>query len=349
MLAAGLAGAALAQSGQESGASSGLTQTNLLERATAIDDPTRGPVAVYGGLFEPSELDVYSFIASREATVPVEALVPARVSNRDFRPTVAVIGPGLGSLQQQVPFDLPASAQAEVIPPSDKDKRDAIVEPLSIEKLYRGNAKAVKFVAGQRYYIVAYAVDHRTGDYVIGFGDEKSFSRLPAGDYVGQGLALKFGLADGRSVPVLDLVALLLTLAGLIIGLGAATVMDAFAIRSLRPAYWTELSIKASRATVPLTWAGVAVFLVGTLLLYREAGFSGVGTFQQLLLLVIVVNGLLMTFRLVPELRKREAAGKAASVLPRRLKVRVAVHFIVSFGAWWGQVGLLSWYLLVSR
>lgn len=340
-----LAGAAVAQA--QGQGTAGESPDAFYAQAKTIGDPTTGSQIAYDALLKPDEVDLYAFTASRDGTLPVEVLIPARASNRDFRPTVAVIGPGLsGSENQLVPFPLHSDFQVLVVQPPDKDKRDTIVEPLSVEKLYRGTSQPVSFVRGLRYYLAVYDPGRRTGDYVLGLGDQKSFGQISPSDYLDKGLALKFNLPEGRDVPALDWLGFFAMLAGLILGLGSVSVIDLLGLRGVRSAYWTETAIRASKATTPLTWAGVGVFLAGSLVLYRETGFSGVATFQELLLLIIIVNGLWLTFRISPKVAAFEGTGKT---LPAKLQRRVIGHFGVSFVAWWGIAGLTAWYAVVSR
>src|SRR5215212_1308526 len=93
-----------------------LAPGNTFDAAAQLADPTAASQAVYGGLDAPGEVDFYKFTPNKTEAVPVEALVPVRPSNRDFRPWVAVIGKSLApTADAQLPFALPEGLQAHVI------------------------------------------------------------------------------------------------------------------------------------------------------------------------------------------------------------------------------------------
>src|ERR1700755_374894 len=69
-----------------------LAPGNNFDGAAEVADPTAASQAVYGGPSAPCAGDFYKFTAGKADAVPVEALVPVRPSNRDFRPWVAIIG-----------------------------------------------------------------------------------------------------------------------------------------------------------------------------------------------------------------------------------------------------------------
>lgn len=326
-----------------------ISDQSFYETARPIDDPTTGPRPVYGGLYTPTEIDLYTFTAGADAKIPVEALVPTRYSNKDFRPTVAVMGRGIeGSANEIIPFTLHSDLLARIIPPPPPGPRERVVEPLSAEAFYRGKSESVQFRKGEVYYVAVYNLEYRTGDYVLAFGSQDSFSKTSSDNYIAQGLALKFGLAPGKEVPKADLFGLFLVLAGLVLGLGSVAVIDVLGVLSLRKPKYFDLTVTLSRITKWITWAGVLFIIAGSSLLYHESGSTGVATFQNLFLLLIIINALVMTFKLSPDLYKLQAARKTGAI-PRNIKVRTAIHFTVSFISWWGFTFLLAWYLIVSR
>src|SRR5206468_12987128 len=84
-----------------------LAPGNTFDGAAEVADPTSASQAIYGGISAPGEVDFYKFTASKGDAIPVEALVPVRPSNRDFRPWVAVIGKSVApTTDVQLPFAL---------------------------------------------------------------------------------------------------------------------------------------------------------------------------------------------------------------------------------------------------
>src|SRR3712207_77420 len=115
----------------------GLAPGNTPDAAAQLADPTSASQAVYGGLAAPGEVDFYKFTPGKAEAVPVEALVPARPSNADFRPWVAVSGKTVAPTPDaQLPFALPEGLHAHVI--RAPDARAYFYEPYSLERFYHG-------------------------------------------------------------------------------------------------------------------------------------------------------------------------------------------------------------------
>src|SRR5262249_22939755 len=94
------------------------------QRALTISDPTLGSLAIYGRLESPNEIDLYGFVPSKSESIPIEAMVPVREFNYNFRPAVAVIGRDIAPSEASnsasiLPLTLPEGFQARVITPPE--------------------------------------------------------------------------------------------------------------------------------------------------------------------------------------------------------------------------------------
>lgn len=133
--------------------------------------------------------------------------------------------------------------------------------------------------------------------------------------------------------------ALFLTIAGFVIGLGAVTVIDLHGFFGRHSSYWTEATIRTHKITKPLIWLGMFLVLVGHMLLGRQ-GFFLEGEFMNriIILAILVLNGCFLSFVVSPELLKRERAGQAKELLPKTLQHKITASFVISFVGWWGLV-----------
>ncbi|MEX0918490.1 MAG: hypothetical protein WDZ85_00760 [Candidatus Paceibacterota bacterium] len=145
----------------------------------------------------------------------------------------------------------------------------------------------------------------------------------------------------------LDFIGLFVLIAGFIIGLGAVTVIDLHGFLGRKSSYWTEATIRTHKVTKPLIWLGLGLVIVGGLIFYRNAGFSGIPLYQAIIALVLVLNGLFLSFYVSPFLLAREQAGRQQELLPRSLQNKITVSLIISDIGWWGGLGLLIYYLIV--
>ncbi len=144
----------------------------------------------------------------------------------------------------------------------------------------------------------------------------------------------------------MDALGIFLTIAGFVIGLGAVTVIDLHGFLGRRSPYWTEATIRTHKVTKPLIWIGMALALIGSIIVYREIGFSGYVPLQALIAIALVLNGCFLSFWVSPRLLERERQGKSRELLPQSWQFAIAVSFVVSFVGWWSEVGLFVRYLV---
>jgi hypothetical protein len=320
-----------------------------LRGATMVADPTVASEAVYGYLSTPSEIDLYSFIASKDEIVPVEALVPVRPSNTNFRPSVVIIYPEerKDGIELDLPFHVPAGFGAVLVsPPSE---RNIFYEPFSSENLFHGNEQKMIVKSGKTYYVAVYEAGHYTGDYALGMGTAENFYNADYVKLIGTVLQMKFGLIGGKAIPWFDIIGLSVMIAGLVIGLGAVTVIDWIGILGTKSSYWAEAATRAHKVTKPLVWVGIILVIAGGLLYYRAFGFSSFAIFHSILAAVLILKSCIMTFMISPYLLKREKEGKSSELLPAKMKWTMGLNFVLSLIGWWTSLFLLVWQVLMLR
>jgi hypothetical protein len=144
---------------------------------------------------------------------------------------------------------------------------------------------------------------------------------------------------------------LFIFIAGLIIGLGAVTVIDLHGFLGQKSNYWTEATTRAHKVTKPLIWIGTFLSLVGGVWFYSLSGaifycrMSGANLNMVYLHLaifaVLILNGLFLTFGVSRFLLQREKAGRSAELLPKNWQTKIKASFVLSFVCWWLTVFLL--------
>lgn len=147
---------------------------------------------------------------------------------------------------------------------------------------------------------------------------------------------------------ILDFIGLFLLIAGLVIGLGAVTVIDWHGFLARRSSYWTVATTRSHKITKPLIWLGTGLVLVGGMVFYRTDYGAFVPQLQAGLVLIMIANGSFLTFSVSPFLLKREADGQDSEVLPDVWQNKIVISFLVSFVSWWTLVLTLVWYLVYS-
>ncbi len=147
------------------------------------------------------------------------------------------------------------------------------------------------------------------------------------------------------SINWLDFIGLFGLLGGIVIGLGAVTVIDLHGFLGRRSAYWTEATTRTHKVTKPLIWLGIFLAVVGGSIFFR--GASGpVPLVLGLIAGVLILNGLFLSFRVSPYLLARERAGRASELLPAHWQRQIALGLIVSDLGWWGGLAIIVWHLV---
>lgn len=255
-----------------------------LDSARPISDPSEASRAEFGRINQSGDVALYSVKPATDVTVSVEAVVPVRQSNQDFRPAVAVFMPGSGAPPAQTPFPVPNGYQVTVIPPNTEVERPTVFEPRSIEKFYHGTSQSISLPANQTTYFAVYAPGGGTGDFVLGLGSSANFENVSVDSLIAQGLALKFGLAPGRHIPWPDIIGLLLAILGL--SAGFASILAGFLPRPSA----IHHKQRFNRILIVTGAAGLVLFYSGLRILFRETGATGIGSFFELLSIILAVT-----------------------------------------------------------
>lgn len=145
---------------------------------------------------------------------------------------------------------------------------------------------------------------------------------------------------------ITDFIGLFIFIAGFIIGLGAVMVIDIHGFLGRKSSYWTEATIRTHKVTKPMIWAGITLTIIGGLIFYRNVPFSGIPLYHAIIALVLILNGIFLSFYVSPFLLKREKEGKQSELLPKSLQTKIAISLIFSDLGWWGGLVLLVWYIL---
>jgi hypothetical protein len=145
----------------------------------------------------------------------------------------------------------------------------------------------------------------------------------------------------------LDFWGLFIFLSGFVIGLGAVTVIDILGFLGRKSSYWTEITIKAHKVTKPMIWVGIFLVILGGFIFYRDAAFAGIPLIHSFIAVILILNGLFLSFYVSPYLLNQEKLGKQKELLPNHLQNKIIVSFIISYLGWWGGLLLLIAYILI--
>jgi hypothetical protein len=120
--------------------------------------------------------------------------------------------------------------------------------------------------------------------------------------------------------------------AGIIIGLGAVTVIDTMGFIARKSVPWTQTTIEAHHVTKPLIWIGTLLMALTWFFLYQG---TQADIIKSVLIVILLLNGSFLSFSVSPRLDKLSGKKK---LLPFSLQWKITVSMIISFLSWWGLV-----------
>lgn len=126
----------------------------------------------------------------------------------------------------------------------------------------------------------------------------------------------------------------LIHFAGIIIALGAVTVIDTMGFISRKSKEWTQITIKAHHVTKPLIWFGTSLMSFSWFFIYSGTYWEIV---KSIIIGILILNGIFLSFYVSPRLDK--LSGKKI-LIPSKLQLMITFSFIVSFTGWWSLVYL---------
>lgn len=135
-------------------------------------------------------------------------------------------------------------------------------------------------------------------------------------------------------------------IAGFIIGLGAVTVIDIHGFLGRKSIYWTQATIRTHKVTKPMIWVGIILAIIGGFIFYNNVPFVGVPMYHAIIALVLILNGIFLSFYVSPFLLKMEAEGRVNELLPQTLQNKIMVSLIISDIGWWSGLIMLVWYIV---
>ena len=134
---------------------------------------------------------------------------------------------------------------------------------------------------------------------------------------------------------------ILVTLVGFIVGYGSVMVIDIAGFLGRTSSYWTETTIRIHKITKPMIWVGMGILILGQGLLFSQ-GMIDINDawVRGIIIIIMIMNGVFLSWVISPILLAREAEGRARELLPRTLQIQITISFIISIACWWSMMFL---------
>jgi hypothetical protein len=149
--------------------------------------------AIYGFVEREGDVDYCSFDVAGGLNLSTNVLVPVKGVYREFRPSYAIIGPGIDA-SDPVPFEVPAGMGALVVDmPADSGE---FYEPFGGVSYWQSPRNYTVLSKPGRYYIAVFDRDRGRGDYVLAVGERESFGLLELPRVLWNTLRIRLGAWD---------------------------------------------------------------------------------------------------------------------------------------------------------
>jgi len=142
------------------------------ETAIPLTEPAISQV-VYREITEKSPQIWLGFDVPENFELYIQVGVPVIDRLKEFRPAMAVVGPGLPS--EEVPFEIPEGTGTKVFPTKEVSKPRFFNEHFTGTQSWILRSETVSLKKPGRYYLVAYSPDKQTGKLWLSIGKKESF------------------------------------------------------------------------------------------------------------------------------------------------------------------------------
>lgn len=137
-----------------------------------LGDPAHEGTVVFGELKTSDEIDMYMIFPRGEDPIRVELMVPAKIKNRFFFPTLMVVGPALPRNDKtDLPIRVPLGFDAMLVPTPASESRETMFLLLGLHRLHHGVEVIIPPVSNKPYYLSVYNPAGRVGTYALVVGD----------------------------------------------------------------------------------------------------------------------------------------------------------------------------------
>lgn len=147
-------------------------ENTTMETAFLVTDVDLSQVAYHRRTASQPELWL-TFEAAANTPLFLQMGIPKIARLENYRPNLALIGPGLP--QAEVPFDLPNGYGAQVFP-ADQDDPQEFYEPFTGTTSWQFSPRDLQLVEAGTYYVVGYAPNDEDGKFWVAVGKREEFS-----------------------------------------------------------------------------------------------------------------------------------------------------------------------------
>jgi hypothetical protein len=146
------------------------------EKPWLVAKPTVS-TAIYATLDSRTDVDYFAFDGKKGQTILLSIVIPQIAGQEIFAPTMALMGPGLGSTSVPAKVVKPVDAGAYLLPALTGPAK-TFYEPFGRKSYWERQEERVTLPADGRYTVAVWSDDAQVGRYTFVIGDRE----IPGGD-----------------------------------------------------------------------------------------------------------------------------------------------------------------------
>ena len=159
------------------------------DSAFQVDDPNIS-IVVYQDIQCDEDQLWFAFEAEEGFPLYVQLGVPEIDRLADYRPSVALLAPGLPGVEEQLPFDVPEGLGVQVFHSKDVDVPDEFYEPFTQTSSWVVVEERITLPESGPAYMVAWDPEQWTGKLWLATGEVEDFSDVDSTDFIYWGEAV---------------------------------------------------------------------------------------------------------------------------------------------------------------
>lgn len=157
----------------------------------------------------PGQVDYYEFIVTSPGLDSfLQLLVPTRTRYKDFRPSLALIGPGLPQAKVDMPLEVPAGFGAVIM---DWEDKEIFFEPFTQTRYYKAREHRHSLAEGE-WQLAVFHRQGQGGKYTLTVGEKEQWSWKDIFRFPGMWFKTRWWYSPAQTVLIILAVLILLVI-----------------------------------------------------------------------------------------------------------------------------------------
>lgn len=127
------------------------------------------------GKLQAGKTDFYKFRITDSFNLHIQLLTPKNKKYADFRPALAILGPGLGKTENYVPFLIEEGLGAIVLYDKQQAARETFFDYETLTRYFKGREIRQYLTEPGDYWLAVFNLENQPGAYAIRISDKENW------------------------------------------------------------------------------------------------------------------------------------------------------------------------------